>query len=275
MSEAPAYEELFARNLGIFTPEQQERIRSLKVAIAGCGGLGAPCAVLLARMGVGELRLADPEVFEPSNVNRQWGAYLDTIGVNKAAATAAEVARITPYTRAVVFDEGVTVQNVARFLDGVDAVIDGTEFFAFAVQALLHTAARQRGLWVYSAQGAMEIHTLFAFDPAGGGRHQRLVRAQRSCAHPARDRGLLPGAPRGGDTRCARRPAAGAFALDRIVVAIPVAGRRARHLGPHRPPRARSVACCGLPRCHGLRCGRASVRTHAASPAAGRVGDPR
>lgn len=169
MTDVPTYEQLFSRNFGIFTPEQQERIRSLKVAIAGCGGLGAPCAVLLARMGVGELRLADPEVFEPSNINRQWGAYLDTIGVNKAVATAAEVARITPYTKAVVFEDGVTVQNVARFLDGVDAVIDGTEFFAFDVQALLHHAAREWGLWVYSDQQALEVLTLFAFDPAGGG----------------------------------------------------------------------------------------------------------
>ncbi|MHB1324429.1 MAG: ThiF family adenylyltransferase [Coriobacteriia bacterium] len=169
MTDVPTHEQLFSRNLGVFTPEQQERVRGLKVAVAGCGGLGAPCVVMLARMGVGELRLADPEVFEPCNINRQWGAYLDTIGVNKAAAIAAEVARITPYTRTLVFDEGVTAENVSGFLDGADAVVDGTEFFAFEVQALLHAAARDRGLWVYSAQGAMEIHTLFAFDPAGGG----------------------------------------------------------------------------------------------------------
>lgn len=180
MNEVPAYEELFARNLGVFTPAQQERVRSLTVAIAGCGGLGGPCAVHLARMGVGELRLADPEAFEPSNINRQWGAYLDTIGVNKALATAAEVARISPYTRTQVFDEGVTADNVARFLDGVDAVVDGTEFFAFDAQALLHAAARARGLWVYSDQQALEVLTLFAFDPAGGASSRRS--AEQACS---------------------------------------------------------------------------------------------
>ncbi|TLM94738.1 MAG: hypothetical protein FDZ75_05385, partial [Actinobacteria bacterium] len=165
MSEAmPAYEQLFSRNIGVFTPAQQERIRGLTVAIAGCGGLGAPCAIHLARMGVGELRLADPEVFEPSNINRQWGAYLDTLGVNKARAVAAEIARTTPYTRVRMLDDGVTAANVDAFLDGADAVIDGTEFFAFEVQEMLHAAARERGMWVYSDQQAMEILTLCAFD---------------------------------------------------------------------------------------------------------------
>ena len=57
-----SYEDLFQRNIGVFTAEEQERIRGLVVAIAGAGGLGGPVAYNLARLGVGEIRLADPEV---------------------------------------------------------------------------------------------------------------------------------------------------------------------------------------------------------------------
>jgi molybdopterin/thiamine biosynthesis adenylyltransferase len=54
------------------------------VAIAGAGGFGGAAAVMLARLGVGEIRIADFDVFEPRNVARQFGAYPDTLGRNKA-----------------------------------------------------------------------------------------------------------------------------------------------------------------------------------------------
>lgn len=169
MSEVPAYEELFSRNLGVFTPEQQERIRRLTVAIAGCGGLGGPVAYLLARLGVGELRLADPEVFEASNVNRQFGAYVDTIGVNKAEAMAAEARRINPHIVALTYPGGLDHGNVGGFLDGADALVDGLEFFEFELQLALHETARESGIWVFTAQAALEVYTQFAFDPQGPG----------------------------------------------------------------------------------------------------------
>ena len=120
----PSYEEITQRNIGVFTPEEQARIQTLVVAVAGCGGQGAPAAHNLARMGVGELRLADPEEFEASNVNRQFAAYVDTIGVPKAEAVAAELARINPRLVTRTFTEGVREDSVAEFLDSADAVIE-------------------------------------------------------------------------------------------------------------------------------------------------------
>ena len=102
----PSYDEITQRNIGFVTPDEQARLRGLVVAVAGCGGVGAPAAHYLARLGVGELRLADPEDFEASNINRQFAAYVDTIGVNKAEAVAAELRRINPAPEAALLHGG-------------------------------------------------------------------------------------------------------------------------------------------------------------------------
>lgn len=186
----PTYEEIFSRNLGIFTPEQQERIRGLRIAIAGCGGLGAPVAHLLARLGVGRLHLADPEVFEASNINRQWAAYVDTLGMNKAAAVAAELQRINPDMSVSVFSDGLSDENLAAFLDGADACIDALEFFELELELQLHEAARRQRQWVFVAQGFLELNSGFAIDPLGVqfldrigsvGGYTAILRAVQAC----------------------------------------------------------------------------------------------
>jgi hypothetical protein len=163
---APSYEEITQRNLGVVTEDEQARIRALSVAVAGCGALGAPAAHFLARLGVGELRLADPEEFEPSNINRQFGAYVDTVGVNKAVAIAAELARINPELIVKTFTGGVGADSIDTLLDGVDVVIDGLDFFSLDTELLLHREACRRGQWVFASQGVVEITTTTCFDPS-------------------------------------------------------------------------------------------------------------
>jgi molybdopterin/thiamine biosynthesis adenylyltransferase len=162
----PTYEEITQRNIGVVTDDEQAKIRALRVAVAGCGALGAPTAHFLARLGVGELRLADPEEFEPSNINRQFGAYVDTVGVNKAEAVARELVRINPEVEVRTFADGVTEECLDAFLDGADVVVDGLDFFSLGIQLRLHEEACRRGQWVYAGQGVVEISTTTCFDPA-------------------------------------------------------------------------------------------------------------
>ena len=162
----PSYEEITQRNLGVVTEDEQARIRALRVAVAGCGALGAPAAHFLARLGVGELRLADPEEFEASNINRQFGAYVDTVGVSKAVAIAAELTRINPELVVKTFTGGVSAESVDAFLDGADVVVDGLDFFSLDTELLLHREACRRGQWVFASQGVVEITTITSFDPA-------------------------------------------------------------------------------------------------------------
>ena len=154
----PDYDEITQRNIGLLTPEEQARLRSLVVAVAGCGGVGAPAAHFLARLGVGELRLADPEEFEPSNINRQFAAYLDTIGVNKAEAVARELRRINPELAVRTWAEGVGEDSIGPLLDGADAVVDALDFWSLDIELLLHREAARRG--------PVDLH-----QPGSGGDH--------------------------------------------------------------------------------------------------------
>ena len=182
------YEELFQRNIGVFTPEEQGRIRGLVVAVAGCGGLGSAIAYNLARLGVGGIRLADPEACGPENVNHQYGAFVDTIGVNKARATAGELKRINPGLTTLALESGATDGALVQLLDGADIAVNAIDFFEFEAVLAFHAAARERRLWVVAGQGAMEILTGTAFDPAGheiesmmtSGGHLSLEHAVRS-----------------------------------------------------------------------------------------------
>jgi len=82
----------------IFALMNLDRLKDLKkytVGIAGCGGLGSNCAVALARVGIGKLILADYDVVEKSNLNRQY-YFLDQVGEKKVHALQKNIYRINP-----------------------------------------------------------------------------------------------------------------------------------------------------------------------------------
>lgn len=68
--------------------QRQCRLRDAVIGVAGCGGIGSATADRLVRMGVRNLKLADPDTFDVSNINRQFGASVDTVGANKAEVVA-------------------------------------------------------------------------------------------------------------------------------------------------------------------------------------------
>ena len=90
------YDEAFSRNIGLFTLEEQDKLRRSHVAIAGMGGVGGVHLITLARTGIGNFTIADPDRFELANMNRQYGARVDTIGRSKVEVMAEGVRRINP-----------------------------------------------------------------------------------------------------------------------------------------------------------------------------------
>ena len=125
------YARAFSRNIGWVTDEEQERLRSARVAIAGLGGVGAYHAVALARLGVMRFRLADFDRFELENFNRQHGAGMSTLGRPKLEVVAAMVSDINPLAEIEQFPNGVLVGNLQTFLRGADVYLDGLDYFAF------------------------------------------------------------------------------------------------------------------------------------------------
>lgn len=141
----------YQRNLGFLSAAEQEELQNVKIAIAGGGGDGGEIARLLVRTGVGcgpegEIRLADPEVFEVENTNRQTACTFETIGMNKAEAVAALLSRINPDARIVVYPEGVTPENLDEFVAGTDVVVDETDYTHAELAVMLHRACRAKGI---------------------------------------------------------------------------------------------------------------------------------
>jgi molybdopterin-synthase adenylyltransferase len=78
------FPDIFIRNQGALSLEQQQILGKSHVAVIGCGGLGGFVIEQLARIGVGRLSVFDPDIFTTSNRNRQLNALTGTLGRNKA-----------------------------------------------------------------------------------------------------------------------------------------------------------------------------------------------
>lgn len=136
----------FERNLGFLSVDEQEALGSSSVAIAGVGGDGGMLAIQLARMGVGNMRFADPDPFEIENINRQATCTDNTLGLNKAEAVAEYAQSINPELKIEVFDQGITLDNAALFVAEQDLLIDETEYTMQHLAVTLAREARREGI---------------------------------------------------------------------------------------------------------------------------------
>jgi molybdopterin/thiamine biosynthesis adenylyltransferase len=161
------YDTAFLRNRGFVSEPAQARLREARVAVAGLGGTGSAQVHALARLGIGGFNIADPDVFELVNFNRQSGATVQTLGRRKTDVASEQIRGINPEADVRQFDEGIGPDNVAEFLAGADVVVDSLDFYCFAQRFVLYQAARSRGLWVLTAPPLGFGFTLLMFDPRG------------------------------------------------------------------------------------------------------------
>ena len=119
----PRYE----RNVPALSEEECNILLGKRVLVVGCGGLGGHLIDMLARIGVGMLRIVDGDVFEPSNLNRQLLSEVPLLGVSKAKAAAAKISRVNPEISVEAVDSFLTEKNVRRLLLFCDVVLDGLD----------------------------------------------------------------------------------------------------------------------------------------------------
>jgi molybdopterin/thiamine biosynthesis adenylyltransferase len=124
--------------------EEQRRICSSRALICGCGGLGGTLGSLLARAGVGFLRIADGDVFAPSNLNRQWFCDLDGLARNKAQTARDRILRINPFIEVEALPVHLEEANARELLDSIDLVLDALD--NLPARFLLFETARQAGV---------------------------------------------------------------------------------------------------------------------------------
>lgn len=121
--ETPDQDALEALMAARHTPGVHARLRVAAVGIAGAGGLGSAVAIALARIGVGRLVIADFDVVEPSNLNRQQ-FFIDQLGEPKVTALQANLARINPYVKVTPHQVRLTPENVPGIFGEVDVLVE-------------------------------------------------------------------------------------------------------------------------------------------------------
>jgi adenylyltransferase/sulfurtransferase len=132
--------------------EGQQRIRSSRVAIVGCGALGSVQAELLTRAGVGFIRLIDRDFVELSNLQRQF--LFDESDARdalpKAAAAARRLAQINSDVRIEPAVADLTASNAEKYLSDVDLILDATD--NFDTRYLINDVAVKHNVaWIYGA----------------------------------------------------------------------------------------------------------------------------
>ena len=162
------YKSIFSRNIGFFTESEQERLSKASIAVAGMGGVGGLLVERLIRLGIGQLKILDPETFERSNLNRQFGSSMLNLGQNRAEAVFKQTRDINPQARIQYSKTGIKTENDAGlFVSGCDLVVDEMDFGLFKESIFLQRAARRRGIYYMFAVDIGFGALVVIFDPNG------------------------------------------------------------------------------------------------------------
>jgi adenylyltransferase/sulfurtransferase len=145
----------------------QERLLQARVLVVGLGGLGCPAALYLAAAGVGTLLLADGDVVELGNLQRQIAHGDADIGRNKAESAAAAVAALNPGVAVEVIPRQLAEADMPAFVGRADLVVDATD--NYPVRFALNRACIAAGVPLVSAAAVRAEGQLSVFDPVRGG----------------------------------------------------------------------------------------------------------
>ena len=164
------YRELTTRNTPLVTPEEQERIRTATILVAGCGSIGGAAVEPLIRLGAENLILAEPDGYDIANMNRQ-SCRLQDVGRNKAAVFAERMKEINPYATVEVHDHGITAENVDDVTSRADVILDGIDVTTkppLRHKVHLHQHAREKKKVVVSGYDIAGVQMLLIYDYSAG-----------------------------------------------------------------------------------------------------------
>ncbi len=130
----------------------QRKLAAARVAIVGCGATGSALLALLARAGVGTLRVIDRDYVEPSNLQRQ-SLFSEQDAAESLPKAIAAARQIAAFNSEIVIEPRVAdlvPANIAELLDGIPLILDGTD--NFETRYLINDYAIDRSIpWIYSA----------------------------------------------------------------------------------------------------------------------------
>jgi sulfur-carrier protein adenylyltransferase/sulfurtransferase len=131
MSLSPAEIQRYARHLIMpeVAMEGQKRLKAAKVLLIGTGGLGSPLALYLAAAGVGTLGLADFDVVDVSNLQRQIIHFTSDVGRPKIDSAEEKLKAVNPGLTIMRHEHTVDSSNALELFGGYDVIVDGTDNF--------------------------------------------------------------------------------------------------------------------------------------------------
>lgn len=152
------YQEIFERSIALLGEPSTARLRALNVLVIGVGGVGSWCAEALVRSGLGHLTIVDSDCVEPSNINRQLPAQVDTIGQPKVEVLARHFAAVNPFCEVRAIVGRYNADTAADYdLGAYDYVIDAIDDLNAKV-LLINNATRTPGVTLLSSMGAARRH---------------------------------------------------------------------------------------------------------------------
>lgn len=146
------YNEVTKKNIGIYTKDEQSRLRNSRIVIFGLGGVGGMESILCARSGIGHISGVDPDIFELSNTNRQMMAMSSTMNEYKSIATEKHLKDINPFLSTDFHNILVTEDNVYELVQGHDLVLEALDDMPSRI--VVHRAARALGIPSISISGS-------------------------------------------------------------------------------------------------------------------------
>lgn len=120
-------DERYKRNIPTLSEEDMTSLKNACVLVAGCGGLGGFAAELLARAGVGKLKIIDGDVFSVSNLNRQLFSTEKNIGKSKVQCAKERLSCVNADVEVLAVNDFLNEENADEILNGVDLIIDGLD----------------------------------------------------------------------------------------------------------------------------------------------------
>ena len=111
-------------------PSGQLRLLRGKALIVGAGGLGSPAALYLAAAGVGTIGLIDPDIVDPSNLQRQVLHSTDRVGMRKTESGRRAINGLNPDVRVMEYPEALTSHNAQKIFADYDVILNGCDNFA-------------------------------------------------------------------------------------------------------------------------------------------------
>ncbi|MDE2519142.1 MAG: HesA/MoeB/ThiF family protein [Methanocorpusculum sp.] len=121
--------ERYARQIPVIGNEGQKKLQNATVFLAGCGGLGSPVAFYLAAAGIGHLRIADCDIVDATNLNRQILHRPDRIGMPKAASAKLTLEAFNPDIEITAFASFIDEKTAPRMIGDADIIVDAMDNF--------------------------------------------------------------------------------------------------------------------------------------------------